>query len=128
MAISILSFPQPVIAHSPGSARTSRSPAASVLPAPTLRHRGLHLVTGAPEPAAKSSRSSSQSQAERIVAQVEREIALRISRQHQEKLSCNGSTKPSRAALYTLPIAETESPASVARRLFAALLSFARPA
>jgi len=126
VAISILSFPQPVIAHSPGSARTSRSPAASVLPAPTLRHRGLHLVTGAPEPAAKSSRSSSQS--ERIVAQVEREIALRISRQHQEKLSGNGSTKPSRAALYTLPIAETESPASVARRLFAALLSFARPA
>ena len=125
MAMSILSFPQSVLAH------TSRSSAVSILPAYTLRHRGLHLISTAPEPAAiygKSGRSSSLSQAERIVAQVEREIALRASRQHQEKFNRNAPTKPSMAVLYTLPIAETESPASIARRLFAALLSFARPA
>jgi len=96
-----------------------------------LRHRGLHLVPASTEPASTrstSNRSNSQAQADRIVAQVEQEIAIRAFRQRQSQINGNAPATSTPANLYTLPIAETETAASVARRLFDALLSFARPA
>ena len=138
MATSIISFPFSGIAapanqtrpaykaiHQPGPTANT-----SVLPLTTLRHRGLHLVGRATSSALstpESARRSSQAQADRIVAQVEQEIARQAFREAQQQL--HGHTTPSStpATVFTLPV-QLESPASVARRLFAALLSFARPA
>lgn len=124
---SIIAFPRPI------SARSAK-PVLSALPSAStssLRHHGLHLVTVSRRPIsdqAKSRCSNSQAQADRIVAQVEREIALEAIRQRQAQINGHAPRPSTSAALYTLPIAEAETTASLAHRLFAALLSFARPA
>ena len=138
MATSIISFPFSGIAapanqthpaykaiHQPGPTANT-----SVLPLTTLRHRGLHLVGRATSSALstpESARRSSQAQADRIVAQVEQEIARQAFREAQQQLHGHTTTPSTPATVFTLPV-QLESPASVARRLFAALLSFARPA
>jgi hypothetical protein len=125
---SIIAFPRPIRTRSATPVLSALTPAASVS---TLRYRGLRLVTTAQEPLserAKSGRIHSQAQADRIVAQVEREIALKAIRQRQAQINGHAPKSSTSATLYTLPIAEAETAASVARRLFAALLSFARPA
>jgi hypothetical protein len=141
VATSIISFPFSGIGAPANQARPAykaipqSGPAAntSVLPLASLRHRGLHLVGRATFSAAamvstpESIRRNSQAQADRIVAQVEQEIARQAFREAQQQL--HGRTTPTStpATVITLPV-QIESPASVARRLFAALLSFARPA
>ncbi len=135
MATSIISFPFSGMA-APAHKAVQRSGVAantSALPFATLRHHGLHLVNRASASAAasfstpESARRNSQAQADRIVAQVEQEIARQAFREAQQQL--HGRTTPlsTPATVFTLPV-QTETPASVARRLFAALLSFARPA
>jgi len=76
----------------------------------------------------ESARRNSQAQADRIVAQVEQEIARQAFREAQQQFHGHTIGPSTPAKLFTLPVAEIETPASVARRLFAALLSFARPA
>jgi len=102
----------------------------SSLPLASLRHRGLHLVgriasSGAVTP--ESARRDSQAQADRIVAQVEQEIARQAFREAQQQLHGRTAVTSTPATVFTLPV-PVETPAGVARRLFAALLSFARPA
>jgi len=62
-----------------------------------------------------------------IVAQVEREIARKAFQQHQAKMG-KAPAPTSTANLLTLPVAKPESAASAAKRLLAALFSFAMPA
>jgi len=124
---SIISFPHPIETRNARPVLSAFSPA----PASTLRRNGLRLVPASSEPAAsqsKSNRSNSQAQANRIVAQVEREIALQANRRHHAQINGHTSAPHPSAIVYTLPVPEAETPAGVARRLFAALLSFARPA
>ena len=142
MATSIISFPFSGLATPTDGARPAYKAVrqqgfaanTSALPSATLRHRGLHLVGPAISSRAamvstpESARRNSQAQADRIVAQVEQEIAIRAFRQRQSQINGNAPATSTPAHLYTLPIAETETAASVARRLFDALLSFARPA
>jgi len=123
VAISIIQFPQN--APAPQADRLS---SASLLPTTNNRHRGLHLITVA---VARSTpdrrRRATQAQANRIVAQVEREIARKAFREHQAKMG--QAPAPSQAAtLLTLPVAKPESASSVARRLLATLFAFAIPA
>jgi len=129
VARSIISFPQPAVARPSDIA----SPTA-FLPTANLRHRGLFLVTADNVPQATSTRSTpdrrrrtTQAQADRIVAQVEREIARKAFQQHQAKMG-QAPAPTSTANLLTLPVAKPESAASVARRILAALFAFAIPA
>jgi len=128
VARSIISFPQPAVARPSDIA----SPTA-FLPTANLRHRGLHLVTADNVLQATSTHSTpndhstTQAQADRIVAQVEREIARKAFQQHQAKMG-QAPAPTSTANLLTLPVAKPESAASVARRILAALFAFAIPA
>jgi hypothetical protein len=137
VAVSIISFPLSGNARSvearPAQKASSRlRPAASTtaLPFASLRHRGLHIINRASAsfPAASSPRRDSQAQADRIVAQVEQEIANRAFREAQQRLHGHTNRPSTQATVHTMPVTEIETPASVARRLFAALLSFARTA
>lgn len=128
MARSIISFPQSAVARSSDIS----SPEAFFPPA-NCRHRGLFLVTAdnvlqttAIRSTPDRRRRTTQAQADRIVAQVEREIARKAFQQHQAKMGQVPTA--STANLLTLPVAKPESAASVARRLLAALFSFAMPA
>jgi len=125
VAISIIQFPQN--APAPQADRLS---SASLLPTINNRHRGLHLITAAVAVARSTPdrrRRATQAQANRIVAQVEREIARKAFREHQAKMG--QAPAPSQAAtLLTLPVAKPESASSVARRLLATLFAFAIPA
>jgi len=127
VAANILPFPQ--IGLSPSSLRhPSVQPQTSeaLSSIANYHHHGLHLLTGTIPSA--SAQETSQARANRIVAQVEHEIELQATRERELYLS--GSPRKA-ANLRRLPssiVAEIETPASIARRLFAALLSFARPA
>ena len=126
MALSIIQFPQQIAAQA-----ADRFSSAPLLPTTNNRHRGLHLVTAAA--VAVSSipdrrRRATQAQADRIVAQVEREIACKAFAEHQAKVMGHAPKATTKAALVTLPVAKPESAASVGRRLLAALFAFAIPA
>ena len=137
MAVSIISFPLSGNARSvdarpaqKASFRLRPATSTTTLPLASLRHRGLHIVdrASASFSATRSPRRDSQAQADRIVAQVEQEIAARAFREAQQKLHGRFNRPSTQATVHTLPVAEIETPASVTRRLFAALLSFARTA
>ncbi len=135
MATSIISFPFSGTTASADQARLMsnaiRRPhsAAKISTAPVaaLRHRGLHLVNAAAS-ASNFAHHSSQAQADRIVAQVEQEIARRAFREAQQQIHGRSITPSTPARVFTLPVAGAESTTGIARRIFAALLSFARPA
>jgi hypothetical protein len=110
LAATIISFPQP---------RKTYSAIAS-LPAQTLRPRGLHLIT--PDAKTSATSVSTQEQANRIVTQIEREIACQAYARNQRSLGFSTPTA------LPCPVHEIETPASVARRIFDALKSFARSA
>ena len=142
MATSIISFPFSGKAASTyqmnpvGDAVRQPHPTVdtALLPLATLRHRGLHVVGAAASSATASlsirgaAQSTSQAQANRIVAQVEQEIARQALREAQQRTHGRAIASSAPAPIFSLPSAEIETPASVARRIFAALLSFARPA
>jgi len=126
VAMSIIQFPQ-----QPATQAVDRFSSAPLLPTTHNRHRGLHLVTAAAAAASATPdrrRRATQAQANRIVAQVEREIARKAFVEHQAKVSGLAPKMHSKAALLTLPVAKPESAASVAKRLLAALFAFAIPA
>jgi len=133
VATSIISFPQPAVAQSASPRPADIVSPTSFLPTANLRHRGLHLVTADNVLQATSTHSTpndhstTQAQADRIVAQVEREIARKAFQQHQAKMG-KAPAPTSTANLLTLPVAKPESAASAAKRLLAALFSFAMPA
>jgi hypothetical protein len=135
VATSIISFPFAGmnVSADPAHPAPKAMRGTPAVPLAALRHQGLHLVphTAAParEPFAtpESARRNSQAQADRIVAQVEQEIARQAFREAQQQLHGRTTHLSTPATVFTLPV-QIENPASVARRLFAALLSFARPA
>ena len=129
MARSIISFPQPALTRP-----CDISSPEAFLPTANLRHHGLFLVTAdnvlqttAIRSTPDRRRRATQTQADRIVAQVEREIARKAFQQHQAKMG-QTPAPTSAANLLTLPVAKPESATSVARRLLAALFAFAMPA
>lgn len=127
MAANIIPFPQ--IGLAPSSLRhTSAQPQPSVALASiaNYRHRGLHLLTGAIPSA--TAQETSQARANRIVAQVEHEIELQATRERELYLHDSPRKTANLRHLPSSIVAEIETPVSVARRLFSALLSFARPA
>ncbi len=85
-----------------------------------MRPCGLHLVT--PGTKISSTSATTQAQANRIVSQIEQEIARQAYARNQRSLGFSASIAPSR------PFVEMETPASIARRIFHALKSFARSA
>ena len=93
MANNILTFPQRTVPSAVAYSRSSSAPelhaSAAYVP---QRHRGLHLVTEATQPAAPR---DTQSQADRIVAQVEAELAQRARRQFAVRLSVPQAAKTS---------------------------------
>ena len=126
MAMSIIQFPQN--APAPQADDLSSAP---LLPTTHNRHRGLHLVTAAAVAASATPdrrRRATQAQANRIVAQVEREIARKAFAEHQAKVTGAAPKATTKAALVTMPVAKPETAASIARRLLATLFAFAIPA
>ena len=127
MAANIIPFPQIALSSSSPRHASAQPQTSEVLASIAIsHHRGLHLLTGA-IPSAPA-QETSQQRANRIVAQVEHEIELQATRERE--LNLHGLPRTT-AKLRRLPssiVAEIETPASIARRLFAALLSFARPA
>ena len=139
MATQIIPFPQ----------RGTNQLAATALPGPTTaskaassfaknlpeHYRGLHLVLSTAVAASsytqyEAGREDTQHQAYRIVAQVEQEIASQANRQRE--LQFRGHATAPAYPVHPLPavtqIDSIDTPARVARRLFHALLAFARPA
>ena len=126
MAMSIIQFPQ-----QPTTQAVDRFSSAPLLPTTHNRHRGLHLVTAAAAAASATPdrrRRATQAQANRIVAQVEREIARKAFAEHQAKVTGAAPKATTKAALVTMPVAKPETAAGVARRLLATLFAFAIPA
>jgi len=139
VATQIIPFPQ----------RGTNQPAATALPGPTTapkaassfaknqttHYRGLHLVLSSAVSTAsyihhEAGRDDTQLQACRIVAQVEQEIARQASRQRETQFRGHPATPvyPTSPLPAVTQIDSINTPAKVARRLFYALLSFARPA
>jgi hypothetical protein len=106
MTARVLQFPQaPLLRYTGSSPR--RHPKTGSMPA-----RSLHLIAAA----TRSLASSTQSQADRIVAQIEREIAAQAYNRVQQRYR---QTAPA------ANVVEFETPSSVARRIFQAIRSFA---
>jgi hypothetical protein len=127
VAANIIPFPQIGLApsslrHASAQPQTSEALASIA----TYQHRGLHLLTGA-IPSAPT-QETSQQRANRIVAQVEHEIELQATRERELYLHGLPRTTAHLRRLPSSLVAEIETPVSIARRLFATLLSFARPA
>jgi hypothetical protein len=110
VAATLISFPQSRNAYA----------AIAAVPTETMRSRGLHLVTSGVK--ISSTSASTQAQANRIVAQIEQEIARQAYSRNQRSLGFRAPVTPLH------PVHEMETPASVARRIFHALKSFARSA
>jgi len=133
VATQIISFPQHAISPAAPSVRPATESTPKSIPLPPrpapFRYRGLHLVTSANLDAVQehfATPEDTQERANRIVAQVEQEIERRSLREREHYLQ--GRLNFGASLPQELPVTTTEAQTTVAQRIFAALLSFARPA
>jgi hypothetical protein len=130
VATQIILFPQHALSSAAPSTRPATENTPKSVPLPTrpapFRYRGLHLVNAGDTPQLLATPESTQERAIQIVAQVEREIERRTLREREHYLQTRISFAASLPQ--ALPVTPIDTQTTVAQRLFAALLSFARPA